>query len=221
MRGYVFSILSKSGGLAQLGERLHGMQEVSGSIPLSSTRLRSLSSRGLGHDPFTVGTGVRIPVGTPSSFRALARAKRERGGLRTTALKRCKKNCTRTLSYVSIRVPANGGLAQLGERLHGMQEVSGSIPLSSTKSRSLSSRGLGHDPFTVGTGVRIPVGTPVSKPDRLAPAGLLAFVACDAFLTEQKKRRLSCPALSGSRANRSGPRRGHPLSGCGAFRPLP
>ena len=29
--------------------------------------------------------------------------------------------------------PIYGGLAQLGERLHGMQEVSGSIPLSSTK----------------------------------------------------------------------------------------
>ena len=28
-----------------------------------------------------------------------------------------------------------GGLAQLGERLHGMQEVSGSIPLSSTTNR--------------------------------------------------------------------------------------
>ena len=28
----------------------------------------------------------------------------------------------------------NGGIAQLGERLHGMQEVSGSIPLTSTKS---------------------------------------------------------------------------------------
>ena len=28
-----------------------------------------------------------------------------------------------------------GGIAQLGERLHGMQEVSGSIPLISTKSR--------------------------------------------------------------------------------------
>ena len=27
-----------SGGIAQLGERLHGMQEVSGSIPLTSTR---------------------------------------------------------------------------------------------------------------------------------------------------------------------------------------
>ncbi len=31
----------------------------------------------------------------------------------------------------------NGAIAQLGERLHGMQEVSGSIPLSSTTSRGL------------------------------------------------------------------------------------
>ena len=30
--------------------------------------------------------------------------------------------------------PDNGAIAQLGERLHGMQEVSGSIPLGSTKS---------------------------------------------------------------------------------------
>ena len=29
-----------------------------------------------------------------------------------------------------------GGIAQLGERLHGMQEVSGSIPLTSTKKTS-------------------------------------------------------------------------------------
>jgi hypothetical protein len=56
------------GGIAQLGERLHGMQEVSGSIPLTSTSLSeelllvlSPSSRGLGHHPFTVSTGVRIP----------------------------------------------------------------------------------------------------------------------------------------------------------------
>ncbi len=62
------------GGIAQLGERLHGMQEVSGSIPLTSTRAfiatrrssekrvrKSPSSRGLGHHPFTVITGVRIP----------------------------------------------------------------------------------------------------------------------------------------------------------------
>jgi hypothetical protein len=29
------------GGIAQLGERLHGMQEVSGSIPLTSTRRKN------------------------------------------------------------------------------------------------------------------------------------------------------------------------------------
>jgi len=34
-------------------------------------------------------------------------------------------------------VPAYGGIAQLGERLHGMQEVSGSIPLTSTKQHGL------------------------------------------------------------------------------------
>ena len=31
-----------SGGLAQLGERLHGMQEVTGSIPVISTRTKAL-----------------------------------------------------------------------------------------------------------------------------------------------------------------------------------
>ena len=76
-----------------------------------------------------------------------------------------------------MRSSFDGGIAQLGERLHGMQEVSGSIPLTSTKrerrqykaansgkTRSPSSRGLGHYPFTVGTGVRIPVGTPDKAP---------------------------------------------------------
>ncbi len=29
----------RDGGIAQLGERLHGMQEVSGSIPLTSTKI--------------------------------------------------------------------------------------------------------------------------------------------------------------------------------------
>ena len=32
-----------------------------------------------------------------------------------------------------MRPSFDGGIAQLGERLHGMQEVSGSIPLTSTK----------------------------------------------------------------------------------------
>ena len=34
-----FEIAVTFGGIAQLGERLHGMQEVSGSIPLTSTNL--------------------------------------------------------------------------------------------------------------------------------------------------------------------------------------
>ena len=33
----IMRALSRYGGIAQLGERLHGMQEVSGSIPLTST----------------------------------------------------------------------------------------------------------------------------------------------------------------------------------------
>ncbi|CAN1602760.1 protein of unknown function [Pseudomonas mediterranea] len=74
----------KPGAIAQLGERLHGMQEVDGSIPSSSTnrqvqglatpalnrsvlsadqarRFVSPSSSGLGHRPFTAVTGVRVP----------------------------------------------------------------------------------------------------------------------------------------------------------------
>ncbi|SPA37470.1 hypothetical protein CBM2606_A120105 [Cupriavidus taiwanensis] len=35
------------GAIAQLGERLHGMQEVSGSIPLSSTRIWGASEKKL------------------------------------------------------------------------------------------------------------------------------------------------------------------------------
>ncbi len=37
-----------------------------------------------------------------------------------------------------IIAPFAGGIAQLGERLHGMQEVSGSIPLTSTKIEAAS-----------------------------------------------------------------------------------
>ena len=40
-----------------------------------------------------------------------------------------------------MRLPSNGAVAQLGERLTGSQEVRGSIPLSSTSSR-LHSRGV-------------------------------------------------------------------------------
>ena len=36
-----------------------------------------------------------------------------------------------------------GGIAQLGERLNGIQEVSGSIPLISTKRKALKLNGFG------------------------------------------------------------------------------
>ena len=59
----------------------------------------------------------------------------------TLQKKTCKKQLTKRpqaviITYVvrndSPENPKYGGLAQLGERLHGMQEVSGSIPLFST-----------------------------------------------------------------------------------------
>ncbi len=40
------------------------------SVELETVQVLTLSSRGLGHHPFTVSTGVRIPVGSPS-FAAL------------------------------------------------------------------------------------------------------------------------------------------------------
>ena len=39
---------------------------------------------------------------------------------------------THAKSFAIISLLSHGGIAQLGERLHGMQEVSGSIPLTST-----------------------------------------------------------------------------------------
>ena len=81
----------------------------------------------------------------------------------------------------------NGAIAQLGERLHGMQEVGGSIPPGSTILPSLedhfsmimspSSRGLGHCPFTAATGVRIPLGTPYASSSRHSVTAAFLFVA--------------------------------------------
>ncbi len=52
----------RSGAIAQLGERLHGMQEVSGSIPLSSTKFT----------PDKFGVYVKALWGYSSAGRALA-----------------------------------------------------------------------------------------------------------------------------------------------------
>ncbi len=42
-------------------------------------------------------------------------------------------NASQSLAFSISLTGTDGAIAQLGERLHGMQEVSGSIPLSSTK----------------------------------------------------------------------------------------
>ena len=100
------------------------------------------------------------------------------GCLRAFFLRYFRKKTWRMLhGRVEFRLQHRGAIAQLGERLHGMQEVGGSIPPGSTTSpdtgrpieakirfnASPSSRGLGHHPFTVATGVRIPVGTPLIR----------------------------------------------------------
>src|SRR3954469_18609839 len=83
------------------------------------------------------------------------------------------------------RFPARGAIAQLGERYNGIVEVAGSIPAGSTNrlpsnaacNTSPSSRGPGHYPFTVATGVRIPLGTPRQWMKKPAPAGFfVSFV---------------------------------------------
>ena len=43
-----------------------------------------------------------------------------------------RKRFTFPIGFSIMRFSLHGGIAQLGERLHGMQEVSGSIPLTST-----------------------------------------------------------------------------------------
>lgn len=71
-QGVIYNVISTIlGAIAQLGEHYAGSVEVGGSIPPGSTNnmlnitIKSPSSRGLGHCPFTAATGVRIPLGTP------------------------------------------------------------------------------------------------------------------------------------------------------------
>ena len=60
-----------------------------------SSKVLTLSSRGLGHHPFTVSTGVRIPVGSPS-FVALG----------SVALAAGQKSHRRGVVVQSVRIPA-------------------------------------------------------------------------------------------------------------------
>ena len=46
--------------------------------------------------------------------------------------RRFARNAVNLVSKIAVNGSNYGAIAQLGERLHGMQEVSGSIPLTST-----------------------------------------------------------------------------------------
>ena len=67
---------------------------------------------------------IEIEAGEPCSAYAIV----DNHGSRHTAkgVYRCRSTHYNARSF-------DGGIAQLGERLHGMQEVSGSIPLTSTR----------------------------------------------------------------------------------------
>ena len=136
---------------------------------------RSPSSRGLGHHPFTVSTGVRIPLGTPGccgivvavvctdccKFRPV---KTESGWKASSG--------TKSPSAAFI-ISAPGGYSSAGRALawHARGQRFDPAYLHQQRRgkevnvvpRSPSSRGLGHHPFTVSTGVRIPLGTPVQS----------------------------------------------------------
>ncbi len=90
------------GVIAQLGERLNGIQEVGGSIPPGSTK-------------FTLSTGALLQNPAVGQSR--------------------RRVITRGIPLVRIyaQPAACGAIAQLGERLNGIQEVGGSIPPGSTK----------------------------------------------------------------------------------------
>ena len=99
------------------------MQEVSGSIPLSSTKL---------HPTSLVQTKNR---GAIAQLGERLHGMQEVSG--SIPLSSTKLHPTSL-----VQTKNRGAIAQLGERLHGMQEVSGSIPLSSTTFQTLASAGV-------------------------------------------------------------------------------
>ena len=65
----------------------------------AAPRFLTLSSRGLGHHPFTVATGVRIPVGSPNWLLSM---KRKSSTLGSEKSKRCLPGAVVQL----VRIPA-------------------------------------------------------------------------------------------------------------------
>ena len=146
---------------------LHQLFRALGLSAKATSLSASPSSRGLGHHPFTVATGVRIPVGTPFLF--ARNLKSGDAGLFLCGVCTCRRNRVRFrfCQYTWGHSSAGRALAwhARGRRfdpgwLHQLFRALGLSAKATSLSASPSSRGLGHHPFTVATGVRIPVGTP-------------------------------------------------------------
>ena len=139
------------GGIAQLGERLHGMQEVNGSIPFTSTK----DSR----------TGFQAFAGN-LFFMPLA--------------ENWRRICF--FCFCQIQYKLFWGYSSAGRALAWHARGQRFDPVYLHQKRSPSSRGLGHDPFTVGTAVRICLGTPVMIQDVLNTVQGRLFRNSDEFL---------------------------------------
>ncbi len=107
------------GAIAQLGERLHGMQEVGGSIPLAPPNS--------GSRRFSALPEKRSAAKVARSFR-LAPPNKDCGFIAVISSEK-SNNSASPAKQVDRRF---WGYSSAGERLHGMQEVGGSIPPSST-----------------------------------------------------------------------------------------
>ena len=144
--------------------------------------------------------------------------------------------CAGQMGWLDFRASSRGAIAQLGERLHGMQEVGGSIPPGSTNvvrvcctmswlavttcpgsTASPSSRGLGHHPFTVDTGVRIPVGTPSCTTKGPPSAGFSSFTIAD--VSARWSRATTCRPHQRPSRRAAWPRRGRRRRGTATICP--
>ena len=94
---------------------MNGIQEVSGSIPLISTNYNFITQ-------FLLFEGI-----AQLGEQVTSKATRNRNAASKKLISR-KSSKIKDLRF-------HGGIAQLGERLNGIQEVSGSIPLISTNNR--------------------------------------------------------------------------------------
>src|SRR5690554_480064 len=125
-----------------------------GSSNLLSRSNASHSSSGPGHRPFTAGTGVRTPYGTPLFRRDRQYRKSGNSSVVEHRLAKARVGSSNLLSRSNLR-------CHLSVLSHYLLYYLYVLSLrTSLRFTSHSSSGPGHRPFTAGTGVRTPYGTP-------------------------------------------------------------